>query len=72
MRTSQIIGMTAVAILARTAAAQDPFEIQVYEYRTVPAGKFNLETHLNFVHRGTTTFEGNVSRAMLNFVAMSL
>ena len=61
MRTSQIIGMTAVVILARTATAQDPFEIQVYEYATVPAGKFNLETHLNFVHHGTTSFEGKVA-----------
>ena len=43
------------------AAAQDPFEIQVYEYATVPAGKWNLETHLNFVQRGTTAYEGSVA-----------
>ena len=48
-------------IVARTAVAQDPFEIQVYEYATVPAGKWNLETHLNFVQRGTTTYEGSVA-----------
>src|SRR5688572_26191905 len=47
--------------LVSPAWAQDPFEIQVYEYATVPAGKWNLETHLNFVHRGTTAFEGSVA-----------
>jgi hypothetical protein len=47
--------------VAPTAAAQDPFEIQVYEYATVPAGKWNLETHLNFVQRGTTAYEGSVA-----------
>ena len=38
--------------------AQDPFEIQVYEYETVPKGRWNLETHLNYVSKGTTTWEG--------------
>ena len=38
--------------------AQDPFEIQVYEYETVPKGKWNLETHVNYVSKGTTTWEG--------------
>ena len=45
----------------RPVAAQDPFEIQVYEYATVPKGKWNLETHFNFVQRGTTAFEGKVA-----------
>ena len=34
------------------AVAQDPFEIQVYEYVTVPRGRWNLETHLNRVAKG--------------------
>jgi hypothetical protein len=38
--------------------AQDPFEIQVYEYETVPKGKWNLETHVNYVSKGTTGYEG--------------
>src|SRR4030095_13304985 len=33
------------------------FEIQVYEYETVPKGMWNLETHFNFVARGTKEFE---------------
>ena len=38
--------------------AQDPFEIQVYEYETVPKGRWNLETHVNYVSKGTTDYEG--------------
>jgi hypothetical protein len=41
--------------------AQDPFEIQVYEYITVPRGKWNLETHFNYTVRGVKTFEGSVA-----------
>src|SRR5439155_16238819 len=47
--------------LTRSGIAQDPFEIQVYEYETVPKRKWNLETHLNYVARGTKTFEGTVA-----------
>ena len=43
------------------ARAQDPFEIQVYEYETVPKGMWNLETHLNFIGKGTRKFEGPVA-----------
>ena len=43
------------------ARAQDPFEIQVYEYETVPKGMWNLETHINYVGRGTRRFEGPVA-----------
>jgi hypothetical protein len=54
----------AVAVLtcffAAPAAAQDPFEIQVYEYITVPRGKWNLETHFNYTARGTTVASGPV------------
>ncbi len=44
-----------------SARAQDPFEIQVYEYPTVPKGMFNLETHLNYVGKGTKFFEETVA-----------
>ena len=44
----------------QVARAQDPFEIQVYEYATVPKGLWNLETHVNFVARGTKTATGLV------------
>src|SRR5205823_2652189 len=46
---------------ACSALAQDPFEIQVYEYETVPRGRWNLETHLNYVARGVREYEGPVA-----------
>ena len=58
------LGLAAVAVASvspRVLAAQDPFEIQVYEYVTVPKGKWNLETHFNYVQRGTRLFEGLVA-----------
>ncbi|HZS06789.1 MAG TPA: hypothetical protein VFD58_18280 [Blastocatellia bacterium] len=48
-------------LTAGAARAQDAFEIQVYEYETVPKGMWNLETHINYVGRGTKTFEGPVA-----------
>ena len=42
-------------------AGQDTFEIQVYEYDTVPKGMWNLETHLNFVQSGVREYEGLVA-----------
>lgn len=50
-----------VLLAAAPARAQDPFEIQVYEYATVPRGKWNLETHLNYTARGVKIFEGTVA-----------
>lgn len=47
--------------LTGTALAQDAFEIQVYEYATVPRGKWDLETHVNFTSRGSTRFDGPVA-----------
>jgi hypothetical protein len=46
---------------AAPLAAQDSFEIQVYEYSTVPKGKWNLETHFNYTAKGTQQFEGAVA-----------
>ncbi len=55
--------MVAIAALGLTAgaSAQDPFEIQVYEYATVPRGKWDLETHLNYTVSGTRVFDGPVA-----------
>ncbi len=50
---------TVIAVLP--AAAQDPFEIQVYEYVTTPKGRWNLETHFNYTARGTTVHAGRVA-----------
>jgi hypothetical protein len=51
----------AAALIASTVHAQDPFEIQIYEYETVPKGMWNLETHINYVGKGTKVFEGPVA-----------
>src|SRR5216684_858473 len=48
-------------LFARLAHAQDPFEIHVYEYETLHRGQFTLEGHLNYVGKGTKTFEGPVA-----------
>jgi hypothetical protein len=45
-------------VLAIPALAQDPFEIQVYEYETVKQGLWDLETHLNYVGKGSKVWEG--------------
>lgn len=53
--------MAAWSAVATVARAQDPFEIQVYEYETVPKGKWNLETHLVYIGQGTKFFQGPVA-----------
>ncbi len=60
MRRSVPLAM-ALLLPAVPARAQDTFEIQVYEYATVPAGRWDLETHLNYVVRGTTAAAGAVA-----------
>ena len=57
------IGIAAVLTIAGTmsALAQDPFEIQVYEYQTVPRGRWDLETHVNYTARGIRAFENGVA-----------
>ena len=46
---------------ASACLAQDPFEVQVYEYELVPKGKWNLETHINYIGKGTKKPEGTAS-----------
>lgn len=56
------LSAAALLLLAATpASAQDPFEIQIYEYVTVPRGKWNLETHFNYTARGIKEFHGKVA-----------
>ncbi len=50
-----------VTAAATRAQAQDTFEVQVYEYETVPRGMWNLETHINYTLRGNRRFEGTVA-----------
>jgi len=47
--------------VAAAAKAQDPFEIQVYEYETVPRGRWDLETHVNYTARGIRDFQDGVA-----------
>ena len=58
--TRLTVAAMALCAVALTARAQDPFEIQVYEYATVPKGWWNLETHLNYTARGTTVAAGGL------------
>jgi hypothetical protein len=59
------VSLAVLFLLSLAAApalrAQDPFEIQVYEYETVARGKWELETHLNDTVRGTTARTGTVA-----------
>lgn len=60
MRQSAFLLVFAMAGLTPAArlAAQDPFEIEVYGYRTAARSEWELDTHLNYIARGTTTFDG--------------
>jgi hypothetical protein len=66
MRTGLNIRITNIAscrlelliLLASAAWAQDPFELHVYEYETLPPGVWTLETHMNYVPSGTTAPAG--------------
>ncbi|HEX2713996.1 MAG TPA: hypothetical protein VHM88_17520 [Candidatus Acidoferrales bacterium] len=62
-RALAIAASIAIASLtfAASARAQDPFEIHIYEYEILPPGAYTLEAHLNFVGKGTTSFEGTVA-----------
>ena len=54
-------GLALLVLGSAEARAQDAFEIQVYEYATVPKAKWNLETHVNHSLRGITVGEGTVA-----------
>lgn len=46
----------AVGVSPRATRAQDPFEIQVYEWALVPVGIWNLETHMNYTSRASAGY----------------
>jgi hypothetical protein len=50
------------ALIATVARAQASFEVHVYERETVPKGRWNLETHINYIGKGTKFFEGKFGR----------
>jgi hypothetical protein len=43
------------------AYAQDPFEIQVFEYEPLPHGAFIYEEHLNYVAAGSNQVDGSAA-----------
>ena len=55
------IAILGVLLVSGLAFGQDPFEVQVYEYETVPKRMWNLETHVNYVDRGKKEFDGPVA-----------
>jgi hypothetical protein len=52
------IRLLLVCAAAYPLCAQDPFEINVYEYEPLSAGSFTYEAHINYVFRGTHQFDG--------------
>lgn len=52
MLKPSLLAIALAVSAAPVATAQDPFEIQVYEYELVPKGRWNLETHMNRVTKG--------------------
>jgi hypothetical protein len=61
MRWKALFYAVVLPSFSAVAAAQDPFEIHVYEYETLRRGEFTFETHLNYVGSGTKVFEGPVA-----------
>ncbi len=45
---------------ASRLAAQDPFEIHVYEYEPMSLGQYSLEAHLNITAQGSSAREGTL------------
>jgi hypothetical protein len=56
-KTSLLI---AVLCCASRVAAQDPFEIHIYEYEPMSLGEYSLETHLNFDTQGSSRRDGTL------------
>jgi hypothetical protein len=61
-----LLPVAALVLIATVARAQDPFEIQVYEYETVPKGMWNLETHINYIGKGTKSSKALSPRPTIN------
>jgi len=47
-------------LYAPSLAAQDPFEIHVYEYEPLTRGQYTFEAHLNLVAQGSGARDGSV------------
>jgi hypothetical protein len=55
-RRVSLIFLCAVSKLA----AQDPFEIHIYEYEPMKLGEYSLEAHLNLTAQGTAVRDGTL------------
>jgi hypothetical protein len=45
---------------AAPLAAQDPFEIHIYEYEPMTRGQYSLEAHLNLIAQGNASRDGTL------------
>jgi hypothetical protein len=62
MRLSLPVFLLIAALpLPARLVAQDPFEIEVYGYRTAARAEWELDAHLNYIARGSTAFDGSVA-----------
>jgi hypothetical protein len=52
--------LAAVVLWARTAAAQDPFEIHIYEYEPMSRGQYSFESHQNVNLQGNAQRDGSL------------
>jgi len=61
MRLARLLAASAMMTLAaRTLAAQDSFELEVYGHETAKSGEWELEPHFTFSAKGSTQFDGAV------------
>jgi hypothetical protein len=54
-RLSVLVGLWVLALSSGSAAGQDLFELEVFEYETTPSGDCDVEFHTNAVSRGAAS-----------------
>jgi hypothetical protein len=59
-RTVGLLGVLGV-FLVQPLFAQDTFELEVYPYATAHRGEWEVEGYVNYLSRGTRTFDGSVA-----------
>ncbi|HEV3200367.1 MAG TPA: hypothetical protein VGZ73_20825 [Bryobacteraceae bacterium] len=57
--SGRILLFTLICCVSRLAA-QDPFEIHIYEYEPLWRGQYSVEAHLNLVTQGTGSRDGTL------------
>ena len=57
---SRLAFLPVLLSLAARAAAQDPFEIHIYEFEPMLRGEYSLEAHLNSTAQGTSARDGTL------------